>query len=160
RRRRGRDQRRGAHPLRARRRHRARSRAPALTLEDERPHVLPCYLHGSLDAGAIEAELVRLGSGAGRPLCVLALTASTSDDARAAAAAGAPDGASFVADAQSAGRGRGANAWHSPPGENVYLSIVLRPRVEPARLAPISLAVGVAVARVVERRVAGDVRVK
>ena len=107
---------------------------------------------GDLDERAIRAELARLGARPERPIRIEPTTGSTSDDARAAAAAGAPAGAAFVADAQSSGRGRGAHVWHSPPGENVYLSLVLRPRVEPARLAPISLVVGAAVARVVERR--------
>ena len=49
------------------------------------------------------------------------------------------------------GRGRGGHAWHSPPGENLYLSLVLRPRIPAAAVAPISLAVGLAVAAVVER---------
>jgi BirA family biotin operon repressor/biotin-[acetyl-CoA-carboxylase] ligase len=103
-----------------------------------------------LSAAAVTRELDRLGSRAGRPLVVVPLTASTNDDARAAAASGAPHGAAFLADAQTAGRGRGGHAWHSPPGENLYLSIVLRPRVPAADVAPITLAVGVAVARVVE----------
>ncbi len=108
-----------------------------------------------LAAAAIAAELDRLGAGVGRPLVVVPVTASTNDDARAAAAAGAPHGAAFVADAQTAGRGRGGHTWHSPPGENLYLSVVLRPRVPAASVAPITLAVGVAVARVLEGILAG-----
>lgn len=107
---------------------------------------------GDLDAAAIELELDRLGSRIGRPASVLAETGSTNDDARAAAAAGAPHGAVFLADAQTAGRGRGDHAWHSPPGENLYMSIILRPRVEAASVPPIALVVGVAVARAIERR--------
>jgi BirA family biotin operon repressor/biotin-[acetyl-CoA-carboxylase] ligase len=115
-----------------------------------------------LDAAAIARALDRLGSTVGRPLSVVASTASTNDDARAAAAAGAPHGAAFVADAQTAGRGRGGHAWHSPPGENLYLSLVLRPRVPATSVAPITLAVGVALARALEALLEGraPVRVK
>src|SRR4029077_8364386 len=104
---------------------------------------------------AIARELDRLGSALGRPLSVVPVTASTNDDARAAAAAGAPHRDAFLADAQTAGRGRGGHTWHSPPGENLYLSIVLRPRVPAGDIAPIALAIGVAVARAVEEALAG-----
>ena len=103
-----------------------------------------------LDPLAIARELGRLGSLVGRPLAVVPLTASTNDDARRAAAAGAPHGAAFVADAQTAGRGRGRHVWHSPPGENLYLSLLLRPEVAAARIAPLALVAGIAVARTVD----------
>jgi BirA family transcriptional regulator, biotin operon repressor / biotin---[acetyl-CoA-carboxylase] ligase len=108
-----------------------------------------------LDPAAIERALDRLGATVGRPLVVREVTGSSNDDARAAAAAGAPHGAAFVADAQTKGRGRGGHTWHSPPGKNLYLSVLLRPRVGAASVAPVTLAVGVAVARVVEVVVAG-----
>ena len=40
-----------------------------------------------------------------------------------------------LADAQTAGRGRAGHAWHSPPGQSLYLSLVLRPRMAPAQAA-------------------------
>lgn len=107
-----------------------------------------------LDAAAIERELSRLGALLGRPLTVVAETGSTNDDARRAAAAGAPHGAAFLADAQTLGRGRGGRPWHSPPGENLYLSVVLRPRLPARSVAAIALVVGLAVASVVDRRLA------
>ena len=88
------------------------------------------------------------------PLTVSSETASTNDDARIAAEGGAPHGATFIADAQISGRGRGEHSWHSPPGCNVYLSMVLRPAVDPAVMAPLTLAIGVAVARVVDAHLA------
>jgi len=112
-----------------------------------------------LDAARIEEELLRLGAAVAGPLSVAAVTGSTNDDARRAAAAGAPHGATFLADAQTAGRGRGGHVWHSPPGENLYLSIVLRPAVAPADIAPITLAIGLAVARVAMRGLRGADRI-
>jgi BirA family biotin operon repressor/biotin-[acetyl-CoA-carboxylase] ligase len=81
----------------------------------------------------------------GRSLEVRASTASTNDDAREAAAAGAPRGHVVVADAQSAGRGARGRAWVSPPGTDLYLSIVERPDLSPRALAAITLAVGLGV---------------
>jgi BirA family biotin operon repressor/biotin-[acetyl-CoA-carboxylase] ligase len=51
---------------------------------------------------------------------------STNDVAIALAQKGAGHGTVVLADAQSAGRGRRGRRWHSPPGLNVYCSVVLR----------------------------------
>jgi BirA family transcriptional regulator, biotin operon repressor / biotin---[acetyl-CoA-carboxylase] ligase len=104
----------------------------------------------------VEAELDRLGATLGRPLSIAAITGSTNSDARSAAAAGAPHGATFVADAQTAGRGRGGHTWHSPSGENLYMSVVLRPRVALVALPRFALVVGLAVARAVDQALAGE----
>jgi BirA family transcriptional regulator, biotin operon repressor / biotin---[acetyl-CoA-carboxylase] ligase len=118
-----------------------------------------------LTLGAIEAARARLGA-AGGPLVVMEVTRSTNDDARRAAELGAPAGAAFIADAQTAGRGRGGHAWHSPAGENLYLSMIARPRVPASSVAPVTLAIGVAVAEVIEARLAAgpapaaEVRIK
>jgi BirA family biotin operon repressor/biotin-[acetyl-CoA-carboxylase] ligase len=57
-------------------------------------------------------------------------TTSTNDAARQWAEDGAPDGAVVVADHQTAGRGRLGRTWHSPPGVNLYLSLVHRGPVD------------------------------
>jgi len=70
-------------------------------------------------------------------------TGSTNDLAAAAADRGAPEGTTFVAGAQTAGRGRRGREWFSPPGAGLYLSTVVRR----ASMAPwLTLAGGVAVA--------------
>lgn len=81
-------------------------------------------------------------------------TGSTNDDAKALAKTGAAPSL-VVADSQRAGRGRSGNRWHSPPGENLYASLLLRPAIAPERLPPLSLAVGCALLDVVDRRVVG-----
>lgn len=87
----------------------------------------------------------------GRSLSVLEITDSTNDDARRAAAAGAPDGHVIVADGQRSGRGSHARTWASPPGSDLYLSIVARPRLPLRELPPLTLAVGLGVSEAVER---------
>lgn len=99
-------------------------------------------------ADAFSAALEERGyRGIGQPFTLLDETASTNDDARRMAERGAPHGATVIADTQSAGRGRGGRRWHSPPGDNLYLSTVLRLDLPAEELAPLALAVGVAVAR-------------
>ena len=65
---------------------------------------------------------------------------STQTVAFALAADGAADGTVVVADSQAAGRGRRGRAWVDEPGASLLVSIVLRPRLEPARLPGLSLA--------------------
>lgn len=57
---------------------------------------------------------------------------------------GAPDGSVYIADEQTAGRGRGAHGWASPSGSGLYVSVLLRPRIAPADILWLSLAAGLA----------------
>ena len=70
---------------------------------------------------------------------------STNTAAMAAAAEGSPEGSVFLAEEQTAGRGRGANSWHSPRSTGVYCSVILRPALAPSDVLGLSLAAGLAV---------------
>jgi BirA family biotin operon repressor/biotin-[acetyl-CoA-carboxylase] ligase len=70
---------------------------------------------------------------------------STNSAAMEAAAAGAPEGSVFLAEEQTAGRGRGTNAWHSARSTGIYCSVVLRPNLPPSEALILSLAAGLAV---------------
>jgi BirA family biotin operon repressor/biotin-[acetyl-CoA-carboxylase] ligase len=76
---------------------------------------------------------------------------STNTLAMREAEAGAPEGTVHFADEQTAGRGRGAHTWASPPGSGLYVSILLRPRIAPADVLWLSLAAGLAVRDAVHR---------
>lgn len=66
------------------------------------------------------------------------------DDARRLAEAGATEGTTVVAEAQTGGRGRAGRAWTSPAG-GLYLSVVLRPSFPVEKWPLIPIAAGVAV---------------
>jgi BirA family biotin operon repressor/biotin-[acetyl-CoA-carboxylase] ligase len=85
----------------------------------------------------------------GRSITLLAETRSTNDDARAALNEGAPDGHVIVADRQSVGRGAHGRVWESPGGTDLYFSICARIALPPAKIAPLTLAVGLGVARAI-----------
>jgi len=70
---------------------------------------------------------------------------STNAAAMEAAAAGAPEVSVFVAEEQTAGRGRGGNRWHSARSAGIYCSVVLRPNLPPSDALVLSLAAGLAV---------------
>ena len=69
-------------------------------------------------------------------------THSTNDLALAAAQAGATHGV-WVADAQTAGRGRGGHTWLSAAGDGLYASALFSPEL-PAAAFDLSLAAGLA----------------
>ena len=68
-----------------------------------------------------------------RPLRFFPMVDSTNERAAELARAGAPEGTTVVADAQSSGRGRGDRRWESPPGMGIYLSVVVRPPLDAER---------------------------
>jgi BirA family biotin operon repressor/biotin-[acetyl-CoA-carboxylase] ligase len=70
---------------------------------------------------------------------------STNTAAMAAAAEGAVEGSVFLAEEQTAGRGRGVNSWDSARSAGIYCSVVLRPELPPAEVLVLALAVGLAV---------------
>lgn len=91
----------------------------------------------------------------GRSLRYTEVTGSTNDDARNA---GGPPGHVVVADAQTAGRGSRGRSWQSPPGTDLYVSIVDRLPVALAELPPLTLAVGLGVAEAVDALLGGGSR--
>ena len=76
-------------------------------------------------------------------------TDSTNTDALNAGRTDAPHGSSYFADEQSLGRGRGNHGWHSPAGEGLYVSVLLRPQWAARRLPLLPLAAGLAAAQAV-----------
>jgi BirA family transcriptional regulator, biotin operon repressor / biotin---[acetyl-CoA-carboxylase] ligase len=62
---------------------------------------------------------------------------------------GAPHGSFYVADEQTAGRGRSDHAWHSQAGEGLYLSVLLRPEIAIQDLVWLPLLAGLAAHRAI-----------
>jgi BirA family transcriptional regulator, biotin operon repressor / biotin---[acetyl-CoA-carboxylase] ligase len=74
----------------------------------------------------------------------LATTSSTNTLALEAAQSGSLQGSVWVADEQTAGRGRSNHSWHSTPGDGLYLSVLLRPQIPLVDALWLSLATGLA----------------
>ena len=75
---------------------------------------------------------------------------STNRYARGLAEQGAAEGEIVIAEEQSRGRGRLGRSWVSPPYVNVYFSVVLRPKLPPARAPQITLMAAVALAETLD----------
>jgi BirA family transcriptional regulator, biotin operon repressor / biotin---[acetyl-CoA-carboxylase] ligase len=91
----------------------------------------------------------------GQPLTYGEETGSTNDDALAAARRGAPSGSVFLAEQQSAGRGRRGRRWLAQSGQSLLFSVLWRPTPEAlaatgaptpsAQTGALTLAVGLGV---------------
>jgi BirA family biotin operon repressor/biotin-[acetyl-CoA-carboxylase] ligase len=103
----------------------------------------------------------RLGLQAGRfDVDAVADCDSTNSELYRRAERGAPAGTVLVADRQSAGRGRRGRTWLSSPAGSLTFSLLWRFDGPPGRLAGLSLAVGLALARALERLGARGVGLK
>ena len=93
-------------------------------------------------------------------LRIYASVGSTNDEARAWAAAGAPEGAVVLAEEQRTGRGRVGRRWTSPAGLGLWISMVARPSER--ALGPLPILVGVELAAALDPWAgpAGGVRLK
>lgn len=76
---------------------------------------------------------------------------STNNVLRTMAAAGAPEGTVVIASHQTSGVGRRGRTFCSPEGTGVYMSMLLRPRLEPSRAVMITTAAAVSVCEAVSR---------
>jgi BirA family transcriptional regulator, biotin operon repressor / biotin---[acetyl-CoA-carboxylase] ligase len=74
---------------------------------------------------------------------------STNTHAMEEARQGALHGSFYVADEQTAGRGRGGHSWHSVAGDGLYLSVLLRPALPAEDIVWLPLAVGLAAHRAI-----------
>ncbi|MFA4828689.1 MAG: biotin--[acetyl-CoA-carboxylase] ligase, partial [Thermodesulfovibrionales bacterium] len=82
----------------------------------------------------------------GREIIFFESIGSTNTAALELAEKGAPHGTVVIADRQTKGKGRLGRTWVSPPKKNIYMSVILRPEIEPkdATLLTIMTAVSCA----------------
>lgn len=79
---------------------------------------------------------------------------STNTHALEQARNGARHGSYYVADEQTAGRGRSDHTWHSNAGQGLYLSVLLRPDLATADLVWLPLLAGLAAHRAIQETTA------
>ncbi len=91
----------------------------------------------------------------GRKIVFYLELSSTQDVAKQLAGQGEGEGTVIIADSQTHGKGRLGRRWSSPPQQGIYLSIILRPKIEPAQAVQIPLMAGVAVAQAIEKKRSG-----
>ncbi len=100
-----------------------------------------------MTGAALSAEAIGRGlrtAVIGRPLRVEGEVDSTNARLRALARDGAAEGTVVIAEGQTAGHGRRGQAWFSPPGVNLYASVLLRPRLAARELGVFSFMASLA----------------
>lgn len=90
----------------------------------------------------------------------LEVTDSTNSYAKKLAEQGEPEGTLVVAERQTAGRGRRGRNWESPSGTNVFMTLLLRPKLHPAQVSGITLLSALALAKAIIEVVSVDVEIK
>ncbi|MEE9614727.1 MAG: biotin--[acetyl-CoA-carboxylase] ligase, partial [Thermodesulfobacteriota bacterium] len=105
----------------------------------------PPPFNGIEVASSLETEFI----GKGGNLLFFPMLDSTNSKAMELARAGAPEGTAIIADSQRAGKGRLGRRWESPPGLNLYTSIILRPKILPQDAQSLTLLSAVATAEAV-----------
>ncbi|HYD48790.1 MAG TPA: biotin--[acetyl-CoA-carboxylase] ligase [Terriglobales bacterium] len=98
----------------------------------------------SFDIDALRA--LRRSSRLGARIDFYEETDSTNTRLREAGRSGAAEGLVAIAEQQSAGRGRLGRSWASPPGRNLYMSVLLRPPVALEMVPQLTLVAGLATA--------------
>lgn len=88
---------------------------------------------------------------AGKKVVYFPQTDSTNLQAKTAGEQGSPHGTLFVADRQTAGRGRRGRGWESPAGENVYMTLLLRPEFSPAKASMLTLVMALSAAEGIQQ---------
>jgi BirA family biotin operon repressor/biotin-[acetyl-CoA-carboxylase] ligase len=76
---------------------------------------------------------------------------STNSKAYELALDGAEEGEVVIAESQKMGRGRMGRQWFSPPFLNLYLSVILRPKIPPHQASLITLVAAVATAEAIQK---------
>src|SRR5690606_13270562 len=94
----------------------------------------------------------RLGDGCvvGRGIHGFTATASANDVVGRLARDGAKEGVVVFAESQTKGRGRLGRKWHSPAGQGLYFSVLLRPKLRPVEATQLTVVAATALVRAIE----------
>lgn len=96
----------------------------------------------------------------GKHIVSLQETVSTNAVAFRMAEEGAAEGSVVIAEAQTGGKGRLGRNWNSPPGVNLYCSVILRPPIQPVAAPQLTFLSVIAVARAIEKLSPLQARIK
>jgi BirA family biotin operon repressor/biotin-[acetyl-CoA-carboxylase] ligase len=102
----------------------------------------PTVAQDRLDIERIQHQCVAYT--VGRRIHLYDSVASTNETLRDLARAGAREGTVVLAEHQTAGRGRAGKVWFSPPGVNLYASILFWPRIPLTSAGPFSFMASLA----------------
>ena len=117
-----------------------------------------CELPDILDETVLES--IRRTAWVGRELVCLSEADSTNTRAKQLAEEGYPEGTLVVAEYQSAGRGRRGREWEGPSGAGIYMTLVLKPEIEPDNASMLTLIAALAVSAAARKLTGRSVGIK
>jgi BirA family transcriptional regulator, biotin operon repressor / biotin---[acetyl-CoA-carboxylase] ligase len=85
---------------------------------------------------------------------------STNEVAKRLAESGAAEGTLVIAERQIRGRGRLGRTWHSPSGQGLYFSLILRPKLSFERMPALSMVAALSVCRAIEHQTQLNAQIK
>ena len=85
---------------------------------------------------------------------------STNTRAKELAEEGHPSGTFVVADQQTAGKGRRGRSWDSLPGTGIYMTLLLKPQIDPNHASMLTLVAAMAVADAIRRVTGAEAQIK
>lgn len=85
---------------------------------------------------------------------------STNTKAKELAEEGHPSGTFVVADQQTAGKGRRGRSWDSLPGTGIYMTLMLKPDINPNHASMLTLVTAMAVANAMHRVTGAEALIK
>jgi BirA family biotin operon repressor/biotin-[acetyl-CoA-carboxylase] ligase len=103
-----------------------------------------------------ELESIHSAEWAGCELYYYDSIDSTNTKAKELAEDGHPSGTLVVADQQTAGKGRRGRSWESPTGTGIFMTLMLKPEINPNNASMLTLVAAMATCHPQSDRRAGD----
>lgn len=107
-----------------------------------------------------ELVSIRKTKWVGTEICYFDVTDSTNTQAKSLGEGDAPNGTLVVAGKQESGRGRRGRSFESPAGTGIFMTLLLRPEIEPQNASMLTLVSALAVAKGIEHMVNLPVQIK
>lgn len=96
-----------------------------------------------------ELQSIRKTKWIGEKIAFYEVVDSTNTRAKQLAEEGAPNGTYVIAEQQDAGKGRRGRGFDSPSGQGIWMSLVLKPEIDPNHASGITLVTALAVAKAI-----------
>lgn len=107
-----------------------------------------------------ELVSIRKTKWVGTEICYFDVTDSTNTQAKSLGEGDAPNGTLVVVGKQESGRGRRGRSFESPAGTGIFMTLLLRPEIEPQNASMLTLVSALAVAKGIEHMVDLPVQIK
>ena len=107
-----------------------------------------------------ELQSCRKTKWAGQEIAYFDEIDSTNIKAKELAEQGYPNGTLVVADQQVSGRGRRGRSWESPSGTGIFMTLMLKPEINPNSASMLTLVAALAVAKAIKDVTGLDAQIK